>query len=192
MNMEDDVRRRGRARATKTALVQALSELQKQRGRFKKSMHGLWRFDVENGLSIEMGQAEATVDGAIVLSAGATEIDAQVMKTLHQAIPEGDDLEVEGEWRSLRIGRLRIGPALLNVEEHEHLSPKVGNANLLRPTTGMAAAERGVARLEEDHGEMTRRLDAAVKQASIYLVPFGIEEVELYRFVLSEARRQKP
>lgn len=190
-NTDVDVRRRGRARVTRPALVQALSELQKQRGRFKKSMHGLWRFDTGRGLTIEMGQAESTVEGAVVISDGATEIDAQVMKTLHQAIPEGDDLEVEGEWRSLRVGKLRIGPALLDIDEREQLSSKMGDAALLQRTTGMTPVERTAVGLEEEYGEMTRRLDAAVKQAIIYLGPFGIEEVELWRFMLSEARRHQ-
>jgi hypothetical protein len=126
-----------------------------------------------------------------VISAGEASINAKMMKSLHDVLPAGEELEIEGEWRSLRIGRLTIGQTLPAEGERHVATARAGDAAILQDTAGKGSIERAAAGVTEAHDEMAHRLDAAIKQAMLYLGPFGVQEVELCRFVLADASRRK-
>jgi hypothetical protein len=161
-------------------LVDALAALKRMLGRKKNGGDGVWRFDPIDGLRVAWGASEETVSARVF--AGAffeVHVDNGVMSRLADALPDDVNIELAVGAAHLRFGSFRVA------------------ATVAKPTVEPTVELASDAALIERYAAGTRdkasdgavvRLEAAAKSAAALLASFGVEEVDVYRFVLEQAR----
>ncbi|MDP2341481.1 MAG: hypothetical protein Q8O67_11005 [Deltaproteobacteria bacterium] len=175
------------ATVTRTALVEAIVELQRLLGRKKNTGSAVWKLEAGVGLSIIWGNFEQSVD-ADVTTPGTFEVPAVVMRTLPTSLPASDPLTVSGEGRRFQVGSFVVDGSAAPRQRSTSVPPEPSDLDILVSMGGLTVAERRTLGTEARYTDMQQRLGAAVKAAAELLGPFGIHELELLRFVLDQAR----